>query len=111
TCALPISLARLGLLQPQQLRARELLDLPALRADQVLPHGLLPEQMLVALEALAEIVFRDQATLHQHLERAIDRRLADPLALLTQPGLDVLDGQVLRTREDDLRSEARRVGK
>src|SRR5690606_40016872 len=53
---LEAALARLGFLQTQQLRARELLDLAAFRSDQVLAHRLLSEQVLVALEVLPEIV-------------------------------------------------------
>src|SRR5690606_14297075 len=82
------------LLYAHQLGAVDLRDLPALRADQVLPHRLLPEQVLVPLEPLAEVVLLHQAALHQHLEAAVDRRLPDPLATLAQPLLDVLHGQV-----------------
>src|SRR5687768_6604117 len=49
------SLARNFFLHPHQLRTVYVRHLPAFRAHQMLPDRLLAEQMLVALEALAEI--------------------------------------------------------
>src|SRR5690606_15118824 len=62
------------------LRALELGHAPALHADQVLVHGMTREPVLVALEALAEIVLLDEPAPHEQVEGAIDGRLADPLA-------------------------------
>src|SRR5918992_139273 len=55
--------------------------------------------MLVPLEAFAEIVLLHQPALHQHLERPVDRRLADPLPAIAQLPLDLLYRKVLRRRE------------
>src|SRR5690606_2607824 len=100
---LEAALARLGFLQTPQLRARELLDLAAFRADQVLAHRLLSVRVLVALAALAGIVRGVQAAPPPHLERTVARRLADAAAPVPRPRLDVLDRQVVSTREDDRR--------
>jgi hypothetical protein len=53
------------------------------------------EQVLVALEAVAEVVVLDQAAAHQDLHGAVDGGLADPLAPRLQPRLDLLHAQVL----------------
>ena len=57
--------------------------------------------MLVALEALTEIVLGNQPALHQHFERAIDRGLANTLATGTQPRFDVFHRLMLCRLEYD----------
>src|SRR5690606_9020478 len=76
---------------------------PPRRPHPVLAPRHLPEEMLVPLAPLPDVALRHQPALHQHLQRAVDRRLADPLAPLPQRSLDLLHRQVLRRREDHLR--------
>src|SRR5690606_6594308 len=60
--------------------ALELRHLGALEADQVLVHGVARESVLVALEALAEVVLLDEPAPDEQIERAVDGGLPDPLA-------------------------------
>ena len=58
--------------------------------------------MLVALEALSEVVLGDEAAAHEEVERPVDGRLADALAAVAQDGRDVVDGEVALGAEDDV---------
>ena len=68
-------------------------------ADEVLVVRLLRHR-LVALEPFAEVVSPHQPASHQHVERAVDRRRADPLALVLESSLNRLDREVLLGHQD-----------
>src|SRR4029077_17882968 len=55
---------------------------------------------LVALEALAEVVRADQPAADQHVERPVDGRGPDVLALLLQSLLDGFGGETLVAGQD-----------
>src|SRR5512140_3775888 len=82
----------LELLDP---RLDELHDLPASRADQVVVVLALA-QPLVSVLLLVQPDAPDETTLVKQLERAVDRRAADPLAArLTHPVDEVVRVEVL----------------
>src|SRR5690606_34000845 len=93
-----------GLLETRQIRVLDLLNAPALRADQMLADERLAEKMLVTLEPFPEIILLDQTAPDQHLQRTVDRRLADPFATAPQTGLDLLHRQMIRRGEHQPRN-------
>ena len=82
--------------------ALELRDHAALQTDQVLVHRVARQPVLVALEALAEVVLLDEPAAHEEIQRAVDGRLADALSAAPEILLDVLHREVLVGGEDHL---------
>jgi len=59
--------------------------------------------MLIALEALTEIVFLDQAAAHEQIQRPVDGRFPDPFVPCTKVLLDIVYREVFVGSENDFR--------
>ena len=62
--------------------------------------GLAREAVLIALEALSEVVLLHQPALHQEIQGAVDGGLPDSFARLAEAPLDVVHREVLVGAED-----------
>ena len=69
----------------------------------MLVDGTLREPVLVALEALPEVVLLHESAAHEQIEGAVDRRLPDPVAATAELMVDVVDRQVRVRVEDNAR--------
>src|SRR5579885_1676813 len=89
-----------ALLEPLELLARELDDLPAALADDVVVGSLLAFDRLVAGLPVVEVPLGGEPALLEQPQRAVDRRVAHARVHAAHGAVELLDREVLARREE-----------